>query len=407
MCVILYISYPLSDYCLFRIFLFIYRLSINYRSEPSDETHRTHNYTKPSINIPVSENSTSGWLKYSIDNRPFSGWSQKTSSTSVKFKSRLTANSYNSTACRNQSALKRDMREFTKNVYTHTRSVNNSSRSRHKHSNSRYTSRPQEKHNDYGYYGPSKPKRSNTSPNGIPYEDTRTSKQFDKSHKENSRLLVDEVNAQLDVTQSLLDEIHHPESHPSNHQQIATDASVGIGLSTSTGSTRVYSSRTISELRSYLKQLFDGVTNEKRNRNIRDIKEYIERTTVNRRIPRDIEISLFICNNLKLNHMSFGLDEIAGNKRLQCIQERIKNTIMCDIHGIPLKRTNVPGKNSEWYNNLNSLHQHEVSTHLDDLNPIGWNDRKKSANKIYAPINDLRAQVIEEQKLYKHNLHQN
>ena len=60
--------------------------------------------------------------------------------------------------------------------------------------------------------------------------------------------------------------------------------------------------------------------------------------TVNGRIPRDIEISLFICNNLQLNHTSFGLDEIAGNKRLQCIQERIKNTILCDIHGIPLKR---------------------------------------------------------------------
>ena len=125
---------PLSDYCLFRIFLIIYRLSINYRSEPSDETHRTHNYTKPSINIPVSENSTSGWLKYSIDNRPSSGWSQKTSSTSVKFKSRLTVNSSKSTACRNQSALKRDMREFTKNVSIHTRSVRNTPRSKYKHS---------------------------------------------------------------------------------------------------------------------------------------------------------------------------------------------------------------------------------------------------------------------------------
>ena len=79
---------------------------------------------------------------------------------------------------------------------------------------------------------------------------------------------------------------------------------------------------------------------------------------------------------------------------------------MCYIQGIPLKRTNAPGKNSEWYNNLNSVNQHEVSTHLDDLNPIGWNNCKKSSNKIYAPINDLRAQVIEEQKIYKHNLHQ-
>ena len=104
--------------------------------------------------------------------------------------------------------------------------------------------------------------------------------------------------------------------------------------------------------------------------------------------------------------MSFGLDEIAVNERLQCIQERIKNTILCGIHGIPIKWTNVPGKNSGWFNQLNSVNQHEVSTHLDDLNPIGWNNRDKSSKTIYAPINDLRAQVIEEQEMYKHNLRQ-
>ena len=121
-------------------------------------------------------------------------------------------------------------------------------------------------------------------------------------------------------------------------------------------------------------------------------------------IPSNVELATFLCGDLGLNHQSFGLNELAGRSILQSLQYRMMNIMLCVKNGIPLSRTNRPGKNSTWVRSITNEDRALLHDNNHLLRPVRMPHRNKPPDRQnHYPLPELRQSVINNAYDYQRN----
>ena len=206
-------------------------------------------------------------------------------------------------------------------------------------------------------------------------------------------MLHQESQADLHIQQQFVNHIHKSNNHYSNHQKIANDASAVTGTYVEEDRVLIHSNIGFTDIRSHLGRLLT-LTGD-RGKFSRPIWDYIVNETADHRLPEPSNISIFLCDELKLSSNSFrGCSPLVGKRILKMLQQRISNIMTCVLYGIPLTRSNQPGKHSDWMRDMNRTDRTNINTHYDSLNPINWTSR---------PRTSYYAVAICEIRFYKNN----
>ena len=182
--------------------------------------------------------------------------------------------------------------------------------------------------------------------------------------------------------QRVLDTLHKKDPVTKNHYQLPFDADTPVGLSFNNTATAIYTPITDKDTTSFLKTVISKVEPEKdRKYIIIKCLSFIKHRVYLKVVPNTDELKQFIALELKLTSGQMHPDKSQAVKYFKALEVRILTSILSLIENIPLLRTNLPGKISEWIHDLPAGDEIAFEDTSANYQKVNHNNTRKKEGK--------------------------